>query len=101
MVYYRRCKPSANLLQGFSKRETNNFPRSPATRGRELKHRRHRRQRKEAKSPATRGRELKRGHSKSRYPGHTSPATRGRELKLYSLNSSRAQVSRPPRAGVN
>ena len=38
MVYYRRCKPSANPPQGFSKQETNNFLRSPATRGRELKH---------------------------------------------------------------
>ena len=37
MVYYQCCKPSANLMQGFSKWETNNFPPSPATRGRELK----------------------------------------------------------------
>ena len=28
----------ASLLQGFSKQETNNLLRSPATRGRELKH---------------------------------------------------------------
>ena len=37
MLYYWRCKPSANLMQGFSKQETNNFLRSPATCGRELK----------------------------------------------------------------
>ena len=59
MVYYRRCKPPANLMQGFSKQETNNFLRSPAMRGRELKLYPVRREDVARRSPAMRGRELK------------------------------------------